>query len=137
MCGDANVASPAAFDQDMDVQNFEIIFSIWIRPNHKMNRKQEKKRPNIDIKLSFFKIFKIYMGHFFWSILWPKVVQPYSYLKTCCIVNDNKYIPDKAVVITWGFSEVQCSAGLSSLFQCRLEQCRLVQWNIIGQSSIS
>ena len=33
----------------------------------------------------------------FWIILWPKVVKPYFHLKTCCIVNNNKYIPDKAV----------------------------------------
>ena len=33
----------------------------------------------------------------FWIIWWPKVVQPYFHLKTCCIVNNNNYISDKAV----------------------------------------
>ena len=37
------------------------------------------------------------MEHFIWMILWLKVVQPYFHLKTC-IVNNNKYIPDKAVI---------------------------------------
>ena len=34
-------------------------------------------------------------------IFWPKVVQPYFHIKTCCIVNNNKYIPDKAVPVEY------------------------------------
>ena len=61
-----------------------------------MNRKH-KKRPDIDKKLKFLKKFKIFTKYFFSILSSPKVVQPYSHLNTCCIVTDNKNIPDKAV----------------------------------------
>ena len=39
----------------------------------------------------------IFTGYLFCIVLWPKVFQPYFNIKTCCIVNNNKYIPDRAV----------------------------------------
>ena len=45
----------------------------------------------------FKKLKKIFTKDFFWIFSSPKVVQPYFHLKTCCIVTNNKYIPDKAV----------------------------------------
>ena len=63
-----------------------------------MNRKQ-KKLAAINLKLLFFKKLKKFTRQFFRIILWPKMVQPNFELKTCCIVNNNKYIPDKAVHI--------------------------------------
>ena len=47
-----------------------------------------------------FKKYKIFSEHYFWISLSPKVVQPCFHLKTYCIVNNDKYIPDKA---GWSF----------------------------------
>ena len=61
-----------------------------------MNTKH-KKTPNIEIELLFVKIIKIFTKDFFWIFLSPKWVQPYFHLKTCYIVTNYKYIPDKAL----------------------------------------
>ena len=62
----------------------------------KVSRKPKKSAWHIAFTMKYFKnrVLKI---QFFWIVLWPKVVQPYFHLKTGCIVNKNKYIPDKAV----------------------------------------
>ena len=56
-----------------------------------------KKRPCIDIKYYISKKINVFWL-FFRMTLWPKVVQPYFHPKTCCRVNNNKYIPDNAVI---------------------------------------
>ena len=45
--GDANVTSPAVFWQRYDHSKFLNNFFLWIKSNHKMNRKQEEKRPDV------------------------------------------------------------------------------------------
>ena len=90
--GDANKASPAVFWPRYWSPKILNIFLIWNRPNDKKNRKQ-KKAWHI-YKILFLNIFNILSKKKFWIILWPKLVKSYIYLKTCCIVNDNNYIPE-------------------------------------------
>ena len=95
--GDANVASPAVFWPNYRHPKFWNPF-FWheIGPMTKWIE-NTNKWPAIDFKLLFFKKLKMFTGQFFLIIFWPKVVQPYFHLKTCYIVNNNKYILDKAV----------------------------------------
>ena len=67
-----------------------------IGPMTKWIENTQKKRPDIDIKFLFFKK-NIYLVDIFWNCFMtqssPDIFSP----KTCCILNNNKYIHDKAL----------------------------------------
>ena len=57
----------------------------------------KKNGPKIYLLYLFFRIYNIFKGNSLGIVLWLKVVKPFFHLKTCCIVNNKKIVPDKTV----------------------------------------
>ena len=73
-----------------EIETSEILKLFFQYQIGTMTKRIENKKnaPNIYLLYLFFKKYNLFKGTFWGIVLWPKVVQQYFHLKTCCIVND-------------------------------------------------